>query len=407
MPRLILFNKPFGVLSQFTDRADATPRATLSDHLPLPGVYPAGRLDRDSEGLLLLTDDGRLQARISDPRFKLPKTYLVQVEGLPDAAALERLRTGVALKDGPTRPAGVARIDAPALWPRVPPIRVRQSVPDCWLRITLREGRNRQVRRMTAALGHPTLRLVRWAVGDWTVAGLAPGDWRELALPDADTNSGGGGRPARVPRTRRKDSRAGGPAVRQVFSTETVAPPVNVAGRRDRRCDACAARFLDPAQPPGAAEDRARYLLHRNDCDAPHYRCFHSKLATPRLASGGSGPDKGCGSAPALAAILREAGHRVALWGPLLAADPGPLADSHDFVTRSDSAGTFQRPGSWLAPMTCCQSDDAHLTYGHRRKEPTHLMFDRAGTCHHLAPRWGLGCAVPAKDVRLPRRPPA
>lgn len=176
---LVLFNKPYGVLSQFTDRGTATARATLSDHLDLPGIYPAGRLDRDSEGLLLLTDDGRLQARIADPRFKLPKTYLVQVEGEPGMAALDRLCGGVELNDGPTRPAEAERIDAPALWPRDPPIRYRASVPDAWLRLTIREGRNRQVRRMTAAVGHPTLRLVRWQIGDWTLDGLAPGAWRQ------------------------------------------------------------------------------------------------------------------------------------------------------------------------------------------------------------------------------------
>jgi 23S rRNA pseudouridine2457 synthase len=181
MARLLLFNKPFGVLSQFTDRGSPTERATLSDFIDVKGVYPAGRLDRDSEGLLLLTDDGRLQARIADPRFKLPKTYLVQVEGDPDGAALEQLRRGVQLKDGMTLPAEAERIDAPDLWPRDPPIRVRQSVPDSWLTLTIREGRNRQVRRMTAAVGLPTLRLVRWAVGDWTLAGIAPGEVREIA----------------------------------------------------------------------------------------------------------------------------------------------------------------------------------------------------------------------------------
>jgi 23S rRNA pseudouridine2457 synthase len=175
---LVLFNKPFDVLSQFTDRGSPTTRATLSDFIDLPGVYPAGRLDRDSEGLLLLTDDGRLQARIADPKFKLPKTYLVQVEGDAGEAALDRLRTGVVLKDCPTRPAEVTRIDDPALWPRNPPIRFRASVPDCWLKLTIREGRNRQVRRMTAAVGHPTLRLVRWSIGEWTVADLPPGQWR-------------------------------------------------------------------------------------------------------------------------------------------------------------------------------------------------------------------------------------
>jgi 23S rRNA pseudouridine2457 synthase len=179
--RLILFNKPFDVLSQFTDRGTDTPRATLSDYIDLPGVYPAGRLDRDSEGLLLLTDDGRLQARIADPKFKLAKTYLVQVEGDPDEAGLEPLRRGVRLKEGLTRPAEVERIADPALWPRNPPVRFRKSVPDAWLRLTIREGRNRQVRRMTAAAGYPTLRLVRWRIGDWTVEGLEPGTWREVA----------------------------------------------------------------------------------------------------------------------------------------------------------------------------------------------------------------------------------
>lgn len=175
---LVLFNKPFGVLSQFTDRGAPAARATLSDHIDLPGVYPAGRLDRDSEGLLLLTDDGRLQARIADPRFKLAKTYLVQVEGEPDEAALARLRHGVDLNDGPTRPAVVERIDPPTLWPRDPPVRYRARIPDRWLRLTIGEGRNRQVRRMTATVGHPTLRLVRWSIGDWTLADLPPGAHR-------------------------------------------------------------------------------------------------------------------------------------------------------------------------------------------------------------------------------------
>lgn len=182
MARLILFNKPFGVLSQFTDTGSPTQRATLSDYIAIKGVYPAGRLDRDSEGLLLLTDDGRLQARIADPRFKLPKTYLVQVEGEAQEDELAALRKGVALKDGMTLPAEAEAIDPPDLWLRDPPIRVRQSIPDCWLRITIREGRNRQVRRMTAAVGLPTLRLVRWSIGEWTVAGLALGEFREIAV---------------------------------------------------------------------------------------------------------------------------------------------------------------------------------------------------------------------------------
>ncbi|MEK9211790.1 pseudouridine synthase [Sphingomonas sp. 2378] len=183
MARLLLFNKPFGVLSQFTDRGSPTVRSTLSDFIHVKGVYPAGRLDRDSEGLLLLCDDGRLQARIADPRFKMPKTYLVQVEGDPQEPELERLRRGVRLNDGMTLPADVTRIDAPDLWLRDPPIRQRKSIPDSWLKLTIREGRNRQVRRMTAAVGLPTLRLVRWSIGDWSVAGIVPGQFQEISSP--------------------------------------------------------------------------------------------------------------------------------------------------------------------------------------------------------------------------------
>jgi len=193
MPRLILFNKPFGVLPQFTDRS-ASPRPTLADHLDLPGVYPAGRLDLDSEGLMILTDDGALQARIADPRHKMPKTYLVQIDGAPDDATLDQLRRGLALKDGPTLPAEAQRIPPPALWPRDPPVRFRKSVPDTWIELTLREGRNRQVRRMTAAIGHPTLRLVRWRIGPWTLDGLSPGAWREAEVP---AELGQGGQPRR------------------------------------------------------------------------------------------------------------------------------------------------------------------------------------------------------------------
>jgi 23S rRNA pseudouridine2457 synthase len=178
MSRLILFNKPYDVLSQFTDHSTDGARATLSDYINLPGVYPAGRLDRDSEGLLLLTDDGRLQARISNPKHKMPKTYLVQVEGNVGEDALKALRSGVRLKDGLTLPAEARRIDDPQLWPRTPPIRVRQTVPDCWIELTISEGRNRQVRRMTAAVGHPTLRLVRWRIGHWCLDELAPGEWK-------------------------------------------------------------------------------------------------------------------------------------------------------------------------------------------------------------------------------------
>lgn len=179
MARMILFNKPFGVLSQFTDARSPSPRPTLSAYIDVPGVYPAGRLDRDSEGLLVLTDDGRLQAQIADPRQKMAKTYLVQVEGSPDDADLQPLRDGVTLKDGPTRPAQVRLIAPPDLWERDPPVRFRKSVPDTWLEITIREGRNRQVRRMTAHLGFPTLRLVRWRVGEWSVNNIALGQWRD------------------------------------------------------------------------------------------------------------------------------------------------------------------------------------------------------------------------------------
>jgi len=182
MARLILFNKPYGVLSQFTDRSMAADRLTLSSFITVPGVYPAGRLDLDSEGLLLLTDDGQLQARIADPKFKLPKTYLAHVEGELDAAALDQLRRGIQLKDGLTRPAQAEQIQPPELWPRDPPVRFRKTVPDSWIRLTLREGRNRQVRRMTAATGHPTLRLVRWEIGEWSLAGLAPGEWRSVEI---------------------------------------------------------------------------------------------------------------------------------------------------------------------------------------------------------------------------------
>ena len=180
MSRLILFNKPYGVLTQFTD-ADGRP--TLADYIPIPKVYAAGRLDVDSEGLVVLTDDGAMQARIADPRRKMAKRYQVQVEGIPTDSALQQLETGVDLGDFITRPCQVRRIaEPPGLWERNPPIRYRAAIPDSWVELVLREGKNRQVRRMTARVGFPTLRLIRWSVGDWTLEGLAPGKWCELEI---------------------------------------------------------------------------------------------------------------------------------------------------------------------------------------------------------------------------------
>ena len=181
MARVILFNKPFDVLSQFTDKGtEGSTRRTLSEFIDVPGVYAAGRLDRDSEGLLVLTDDGKLQNRIANPKNKMSKCYWAQVEGLPSDEALESLRKGVQLKDGMTRPAKVRLMDAPPqVWERVPPIRFRKNVPDSWIELTISEGRNRQVRRMTAAVGHPTLRLIRYRVGSWTIDGIANGEWRD------------------------------------------------------------------------------------------------------------------------------------------------------------------------------------------------------------------------------------
>jgi 23S rRNA pseudouridine2457 synthase len=198
--RTIAFFKPYDVLTQFTDAAG---RPTLKDFIDVPGVYPIGRLDRDSEGLLLLTDDGPLAHRLSDPRFEHPKTYLVQVERVPGPEALETLRRGVVLKDGPTRPAGVELLPEPPDLPERPvPIRFRKNVPTAWLSVTLREGRNRQVRRMTAAVGHPTLRLVRVAVGPVRLGGLEPGQWRDLT-PEERAGLPG------PPKTRRSRGRGG------------------------------------------------------------------------------------------------------------------------------------------------------------------------------------------------------
>lgn len=177
MSRILLFNKPYGVICQFSK--DGL-HPTLADYIAVPEVYPAGRLDTDSEGLLLLTDDGKLQHRITDPMHKLPKTYWVQVEGVPDERALQKLRQGVQLKDGLTLPAEAQAMEEPAgLWQRDPPVRFRKAIPTGWISLTIREGRNRQVRRMTAAVGHPTLRLIRYRIGDWTLDGLSSGEWRE------------------------------------------------------------------------------------------------------------------------------------------------------------------------------------------------------------------------------------
>ena len=178
MSRILLFNKPYDVICQFS--RDGL-HSTLADYIKLSGFYAAGRLDTDSEGLLVLTDDGKLQHRITDPQHKLPKTYWVQVDGVPDEAALAQLRCGVSLKDGVTRPAEARLMDEPAgLWLRNPPIRERRAIPTSWLELTIREGKNRQVRRMTAAAGFPTLRLIRFQVGPWRLEGLAPGAWREV-----------------------------------------------------------------------------------------------------------------------------------------------------------------------------------------------------------------------------------
>ena len=239
MPILLLLNKPYGVICQFTP---SPPHQCLADYVDIPAVYPAGRLDTDSEGLLLLTDHGPLQARIADPKHKLPKTYWAQVEGEPDDAALAALRNGVDLGDFVTRPAEVRRIDEPAgLWPRTPPIRHRAHIPTAWIELTIREGKNRQVRRMTAKVGHPTLRLIRARVGDFSLDGLAPGTWRRATteemravLPAQPPPA----RPGHTPRSPRQAFHAQGPKKRaaapltRLAHSEQPAPTTRATKKR-------------------------------------------------------------------------------------------------------------------------------------------------------------------------------